>query len=70
MTPRKGEPRTEPRYAIRRGLACGSRVIVAAALIMISVFGSFVLEGRTDGDAVRRRSPGGRGASGGMCTRV
>jgi uncharacterized membrane protein YdfJ with MMPL/SSD domain len=31
------------RDAIRRGLASGARVIVAAALIMISVFGSFVL---------------------------
>jgi uncharacterized membrane protein YdfJ with MMPL/SSD domain len=31
------------RDAIRRGLAGGARVIVAAALIMISVFGSFVL---------------------------
>jgi len=29
--------------AIRRGLASGARVIVAAALIMIAVFGSFVL---------------------------
>jgi uncharacterized membrane protein YdfJ with MMPL/SSD domain len=31
------------RDAIRRGLAGGARVIVAAALIMISVFGSFIL---------------------------
>ena len=31
------------RDAIRRGLASGARVIVAAALIMIAVFGSFVL---------------------------
>jgi uncharacterized membrane protein YdfJ with MMPL/SSD domain len=31
------------RDAIRRGLASGARVIVAAALIMMSVFGSFVL---------------------------
>ncbi|HEY7019241.1 MAG TPA: MMPL family transporter, partial [Gaiellaceae bacterium] len=31
------------RDAIRRGLAGGARVIVAAALIMIAVFGSFVL---------------------------
>jgi uncharacterized membrane protein YdfJ with MMPL/SSD domain len=31
------------RDAIRRGLASGARVIVAAALIMICVFGSFVL---------------------------
>jgi uncharacterized membrane protein YdfJ with MMPL/SSD domain len=31
------------REAIRRGLAAGARVIVAAALIMISVFGSFIL---------------------------
>jgi uncharacterized membrane protein YdfJ with MMPL/SSD domain len=31
------------RDAIRRGLAAGARVIIAAALIMISVFGSFVL---------------------------
>jgi uncharacterized membrane protein YdfJ with MMPL/SSD domain len=33
------------RDAVRRGLAAGARVIVAAALIMISVFGSFVLNG-------------------------
>jgi uncharacterized membrane protein YdfJ with MMPL/SSD domain len=33
------------RDAIRRGLASGARVIIAAALIMISVFGSFVLNG-------------------------
>jgi uncharacterized membrane protein YdfJ with MMPL/SSD domain len=31
------------RDAIRRGLAVGARVIVAAALIMIAVFGSFIL---------------------------
>jgi uncharacterized membrane protein YdfJ with MMPL/SSD domain len=31
------------RDAIRRGLADGARVIVAAALIMIAVFGSFIL---------------------------
>ena len=35
----------EDRDAIRRGLAAGARVIVAAALIMMSVFGSFVLNG-------------------------
>jgi RND superfamily putative drug exporter len=33
------------REAIRRGLAAGARVIVAAALIMMTVFGSFVLNG-------------------------
>jgi uncharacterized membrane protein YdfJ with MMPL/SSD domain len=33
------------REAIRRGLAAGARVIIAAALIMISVFGSFILNG-------------------------
>jgi uncharacterized membrane protein YdfJ with MMPL/SSD domain len=33
------------RDAIRRGLAAGARVIVAAALIMIAVFGSFILNG-------------------------
>jgi uncharacterized membrane protein YdfJ with MMPL/SSD domain len=33
----------DDRDAIRRGLAGGARVIVAAALIMISVFGSFIL---------------------------
>jgi uncharacterized membrane protein YdfJ with MMPL/SSD domain len=33
------------REAIRRGLAAGARVIVAAALIMMSVFGSFILNG-------------------------
>ena len=38
----RAEARTD-REAIRRGLASGARVIVAAALIMISVFGSFVL---------------------------
>jgi uncharacterized membrane protein YdfJ with MMPL/SSD domain len=32
------------REAIRRGLAAGARVIVAAALIMMSVFGSFILD--------------------------
>ena len=32
------------RTAVRRGLANSARVIVAAALIMISVFGSFILE--------------------------
>src|SRR4029450_9464719 len=31
------------RDAIRRGPPAGARVIVAAALIMISVFGSFIL---------------------------
>ena len=33
------------REAVANGLAAGARVIVAAALIMISVFGSFVLNG-------------------------
>jgi uncharacterized membrane protein YdfJ with MMPL/SSD domain len=33
------------RHAIRGGLAAGARVIVAAALIMIAVFGSFILNG-------------------------
>jgi uncharacterized membrane protein YdfJ with MMPL/SSD domain len=33
------------REAIRRGLAAGARVIVAAALIMMAVFGSFILNG-------------------------
>src|SRR5205814_10440395 len=33
------------RDAIRSGLAAGARVIVAAALIMIAVFGSFILNG-------------------------
>jgi uncharacterized membrane protein YdfJ with MMPL/SSD domain len=33
------------RDAITRGLASGARVIVAAALIMIAVFGSFILNG-------------------------
>jgi putative drug exporter of the RND superfamily len=31
--------------AVANGLATGARVIVAAALIMISVFGSFILNG-------------------------
>jgi uncharacterized membrane protein YdfJ with MMPL/SSD domain len=35
----------DPRHAVASGLAAGARVIVAAALIMISVFGSFVLNG-------------------------
>ncbi len=38
----RAETQTD-RDAIRRGLASGARVIVAAALIMMSVFGSFVL---------------------------
>jgi uncharacterized membrane protein YdfJ with MMPL/SSD domain len=38
----RAEAQTD-RDAIRRGLASGARVIVAAALIMMSVFGSFVL---------------------------
>jgi uncharacterized membrane protein YdfJ with MMPL/SSD domain len=38
----RAEPGSD-RDAIRRGLAGGARVIVAAALIMIAVFGSFVL---------------------------
>ena len=33
----------DDKAAIRRGLAAGARVIVAAALIMIAVFGSFIL---------------------------
>jgi uncharacterized membrane protein YdfJ with MMPL/SSD domain len=33
----------DDRDAIRQGLAAGARVIVAAALIMIAVFGSFIL---------------------------
>jgi uncharacterized membrane protein YdfJ with MMPL/SSD domain len=33
------------RDAVARGLASGARVIVAAALIMIAVFGSFILNG-------------------------
>jgi uncharacterized membrane protein YdfJ with MMPL/SSD domain len=33
------------RDAIRHGLAAGARVIVAAALIMMAVFGSFILNG-------------------------
>jgi uncharacterized membrane protein YdfJ with MMPL/SSD domain len=35
----------DDRSAIAAGLASGSRVIVAAALIMMSVFGSFILNG-------------------------
>jgi uncharacterized membrane protein YdfJ with MMPL/SSD domain len=35
----------EPRHAVASGLEASARVIVAAALIMISVFGSFVLNG-------------------------
>jgi uncharacterized membrane protein YdfJ with MMPL/SSD domain len=35
----------DDRAAIARGLAAGARVISAAALIMISVFGSFILDG-------------------------
>ena len=37
-----GEP---PRRAVRSGLAASAKVIAAAAIIMISVFGSFVLNG-------------------------
>ena len=35
----------DPRKAVRDGLATGGRVICAAALIMMSVFGSFILNG-------------------------
>ncbi len=35
----------DPRKAVRDGLATGGRVISAAALIMMSVFGSFILNG-------------------------
>ncbi len=34
-----------PKLAVRRGLAAGGRVISAAALIMMSVFGSFIING-------------------------
>jgi hypothetical protein len=37
-----GEP---PRRAVRSGLASSAKVIAAAAIIMISVFGSFILNG-------------------------
>jgi RND superfamily putative drug exporter len=37
-----GEP---PRQAVRSGLASIAKVIAAAAIIMISVFGSFILNG-------------------------
>jgi uncharacterized membrane protein YdfJ with MMPL/SSD domain len=37
-----GEP---PRQAVRSGLAASAKVIAAAAIIMISVFGSFILNG-------------------------
>ena len=37
-----GEP---PRPAVRSGLAASAKVIAAAAIIMISVFGSFILNG-------------------------
>jgi uncharacterized membrane protein YdfJ with MMPL/SSD domain len=37
-----GEP---PRQAVRSGVASSAKVIAAAAIIMISVFGSFVLNG-------------------------
>jgi len=37
-----GEP---PRQAVRSGLASSAKVIAAAAIIMISVFGSFILNG-------------------------
>jgi uncharacterized membrane protein YdfJ with MMPL/SSD domain len=40
----RGEHETD-KEAIRHGLAAGARVIVAAALIMMSVFGSFILNG-------------------------
>ena len=35
----------DPRLAVRNGLAAGARVISAAALIMMSVFGSFIING-------------------------
>ena len=34
-----------PRQAVRSGLAASAKVIAAAAIIMISVFGSFILNG-------------------------
>src|SRR4029453_11655464 len=37
-----GEP---PRQAVRSGVASSAKVIAAAAIIMISVFGSFILNG-------------------------
>ena len=58
------------RDAIRRGLAGGARVIVAAALIMICVFGELRPERRPDGEAVRRRPLGGRRARRDLRARV
>ncbi|KAB2352773.1 MMPL family transporter [Actinomadura rudentiformis] len=39
----------DPRRAVRIGLARGGRVITSAAVIMISVFGAFVLSGDMEG---------------------
>ncbi|HET6825274.1 MAG TPA: MMPL family transporter [Amnibacterium sp.] len=36
---------TDPRFAVRRGFTHGSRVVTAAALIMLFVFASFIPEG-------------------------
>ena len=49
------------REAVAEGLAAGARVVVPAALIMIAVFGSFVLNGdpivKQFGVGSRRASP-------------
>ena len=54
-----GEP---PRQAVRSGVASSAKVIAAAAIIMISVFGSFILNGdptiKQFGVGPRRRRTG------------
>ena len=56
--------------AIRRGLAGGARVIVAAALIMICGVRELRAERRPDREAVWRRPLGGRRARRGLRARV
>ena len=48
------------RSSVISGLVTSARVITAAALIMVFVFGSFVLNGDPTDQAVRRRSRRGR----------
>ncbi len=47
------------RTAVRKGLASTGKTITAAALIMILVFGSFILGGRAGDQGVRARTGGG-----------
>ena len=52
----------DPQRAVVEGVGSTARVITSAALIMISVFGAFVLSTDVDDQAVRRRA-GRRGAA-------